>query len=68
MQYILTEQELKSGCELINAWEEEDKRPGDVYIRSRELNEQGYFTIVECTNTKAELYKIIVLQRVHEIV
>ena len=68
MQYILTEQELKSGCELIKAWEEENLSIGSVYIRSRELNEQGYFTIIDCVDTKQETYKIIVMQRVHEII
>ena len=63
MQYILTEQELNRGCELIEAWVEEDIPIGEVYIKSKSLNEQGYFTVVKCHNFGEELYNITVFQK-----
>lgn len=63
MQYILTEQELNRGCELIEAWVEENIPIGEVYIKSENLNEQGYFTVVECNDFENETYNITVFQK-----
>lgn len=64
MQYILTEEEFNQGCELIESWRKSDIPLEDVYNESKELNKQGFFTIVNCTNYDKELYEIIVLQKV----
>lgn len=61
MQYILTEQEFKQGYELLESWREHDISIGEVYDRSKELNKQGWFTIINCTDYDKELYEIIVL-------
>lgn len=63
MQYILTEQELNRGCEIRESWKEENIPIGEVYIKSESLNEQGYFTLVECTDFDNELYEIRVFQK-----
>lgn len=61
MQYILTEQELKQGCELLEAWREHDLSILEVHNKSKELNKQGWFTIINCTDCCKGLYEIIVL-------
>ncbi|MCM1045257.1 MAG: hypothetical protein NC417_07080 [Candidatus Gastranaerophilales bacterium] len=63
MQYILTEHEMKMGCELIDVWETEEMTLDDTYIEQDRLNEQGYFTIIHCTDAEQDLYKISVFQR-----
>ena len=63
MQYILTEQELNRGCELLESWKEENIPIGEVYNKSESLNERGYYTLIECTNFDKELYEIRVFQK-----
>lgn len=63
MQYILTEHEMNRGCELIEAWETEEMNLGQTYDEQSRLNEQGYFTVIHCTNVEKDLYKISVFQR-----
>ena len=63
MQYILTEQELNRGCELIESWKEENIPIGEVYDRSDELNNQGYFTFIECMDFENELYRISIFHK-----
>jgi hypothetical protein len=61
MQYILTEQEMNRGCELIESWTEEHIPIGEVYIRTEELNQQGYFTVV--SDFENDQFRITVFQR-----
>ena len=61
MQYILTEQEFKQGAELLESWREYDIPIGEVYDKSKNLNNQGWFTVIKCTDYEKELYEIIVL-------
>ena len=63
MQYILTEHEMNRGCELIEAWETEEMNLDSIYNEQSNLNEQGYFTVVHCTDVEKDLYKITVFQR-----
>lgn len=63
MQYILTEQELNRGCQLIEMWKEENIPIGEVYIKSESLNRQGYFTVINCTDFKNEFYQITIYQK-----
>ena len=63
MQYILTEHEMNRGCELIEAWETDEMNLDSVYNEQSSLNEQGYFTIIHCTDVEKDLYKISVFQR-----
>lgn len=63
MQYILTEQEMNCGCELIEVWETEEMNNDNTYIEQSNLNEQGYFTVIHCTDVEKDLYKISVFQR-----
>ena len=44
MQYILTEQEFNQGYELLESWREYDIPIGEVYDKSKKLNNQGWFT------------------------
>lgn len=63
MQYILTEHEMNRGCELIEAWETDEMNLDSVYNEQSSLNEQGYFTIIHCTDVEKDLYKISIFQR-----
>lgn len=66
MQYILTEHEMHEmnrGCELIEAWETDEMGLDSTYIAQDSLNEQGYFTVIHCTDVEKDLYKISVFQR-----
>lgn len=63
MQYILSEHEINQGCELIEAWETEEMNLDSTYMRQNNLNEQGYFTVIHCTNIEKDLYKISVFQK-----
>lgn len=63
MQYILTEQELNRGCELIEAWETDAMSLDAAYLEQENLNAQGYFTVINCTDLKDELYKITVFHK-----
>ena len=63
MQYILTEQEFKQGAELLESWREHDIPLEEVYDRSQNLNNQGWFTVLKCTDYEKELYEIIVLAK-----
>lgn len=60
MQYILTEQELNRGCELILSWTEKDIPLEEVYDKSGNLNEQGWFTVINCTDFDKNLFEIMV--------
>ena len=61
MQYILTEQEFNQGYELLESWREHDILIEEVYDKSKNLNNQGWFTVLKCTDYEKELYEIIVL-------
>lgn len=61
MQYILTEQEFNQGYELLESWREHDIPIEEVYDKSKNLNNQGWFTVLKCTDYEKELYEIIVL-------
>lgn len=63
MQYILTEEEFNRGYELIESWVEHDIPFGEVYDRSKELNKQGWFTVINCTDYEKELYEIKVFNK-----
>lgn len=63
MQYILTEYEMNRGCELIEAWQTDEMNLDDTYIEQNNLNEQGYFTVIHCTDVEKDLYKISVFHR-----
>lgn len=63
MQYILSEHEMNRGCELVEAWETEEMNLDSIYIEQSNLNEQGYFTVIHCTNIEKDLYKMSVFQR-----
>lgn len=70
MQYILSEEEMdylkngnRYGCELINVWETDDMTLDCAYEEQETLNKQGYFTMINCTDAKKELYRIQVFQR-----
>lgn len=63
MQYILTEHEMNRGCELIEAWKTDEMNLDEAYIEQSSLNEQGYFTVIHCTDVEKDLYKISVFQR-----
>lgn len=64
MQYILTEEEFNQGCELIESWRKSDIPLEEAYGESKELNKQGFFTIINCINCDKGLCEIIVLQKV----
>lgn len=60
MQYILTEEELKQGCEIIESWS--TKIPiSQLYDRQKELHKEGYFTCV--TYTTNELVELKVYKK-----
>ena len=61
MQYILTEQEFNQGYELLESWREHDIPIEEVCDKSKNLNNQGWFTVIKCTDYEKELYEIIVL-------
>jgi len=63
MQYILSEHEMNCGCELVEEWETEEMNLDSAYVEQSNLNEQGYFTVIKCTNVEKDLYKISVFQR-----
>lgn len=63
MQYILTEHEMNRGYELIEAWETDEMNLDSAYNEQSSLNEQGYFTVIHCTDVEKDLYKISVFQR-----
>lgn len=63
MQYILTEHEMNRGFGLIEAWETEEMNLDSAFIEQNNLNEQGYFTVMHCTDVEKDLYKISVFQR-----
>lgn len=63
MQYILNENEMNRGCELLKSWETEEMNLDSVYIEQSNLNNQGFFTVIHCTNVEKDLYKISVFQR-----
>ena len=65
MQYILTEQEFNQGYELLESWREYDIPIGEVYDKSKKLNNQGWFTVIKCTDVEKELYEITVLGKVN---
>ncbi len=54
---------MNRGCELIEAWETGEMRLDLVHIEQDKLNEQGYFTVIHCTDEEKDLYKITVFQR-----
>ena len=62
-KYILTEHELNRGCELIEAWQTEDMTLDCAYIEQTNLNEQGYFTVINCTDVEKDWYRITVFRR-----
>lgn len=55
MQYILTEQEFKQGAELLESWREHDIPLEEVYDKSQNLNNQGWFTVLKRTDYEKEL-------------
>lgn len=63
MQYILTEEELNKGCPLIKMWTTEDMSIDVAYEEQERLNQQGFFTIIDCSNIEKEWYRITVFQR-----
>lgn len=63
MQYILSEEEYKKGCELIKSFETEVMELDKVYEAQNNLNVQGFFTVICCTDTERDLYKIKVFKR-----
>lgn len=64
MQHILTDKELFRGSRLVESWKEENLNINDAYDRSDYLNEQGWFTVVECTDFDKELFEISVFEKV----
>ena len=63
MQYILTERELNMGCPLLEAWETEEMTLDCAYMEEEELNQQGFFTVINCVDAEKDWYKIKVFQR-----
>lgn len=63
MQYILTEEEFNRGYELLESWVEHDIPFEEVYDKSKELNKQGWFTVINCTDYEKELYEIKVFSK-----
>ena len=63
MQYILTEEELNRGCELIEMRVTADMTLDCAYIEQENLNNQGYFTVINCSDLEKEWYRITVFQR-----
>lgn len=63
MQYILTEHEMNLGCELVEEYETEEMTLDSIYIEQNNLHNQGYFTVVHCTDIEKDLYKIFVFQK-----
>lgn len=62
MQYILTEQEMNRGCELIEMWTEENVPFGELDVITDGLHEQGYFTVVEYVEHN-DRFRITVFQK-----
>lgn len=58
MQYILTEEEFKQRYELLESWTECNIPLEEVYEKSKLLNKQGWFTVINCTNHDKSLYEI----------
>ena len=50
MQYILSEEEYNAGCELVEAFREENLELGEVLDKSENLNKQGFF-YCKCSTT-----------------
>lgn len=65
MQYILTEQELNRGCQLIEAWVTEDMTLDCAYMEQENLNNQGFFTVINCSDSEKEWYRITVFHRIN---
>ncbi len=63
MQFILSEHEMKRGCELLDAWTTEPTTLDSVYTEQVSLNEQGYFTVIHCVDVDNDLYIIKVFER-----
>lgn len=60
MQYILSEQEMRRGCELVEAsvTEKEPMSLECACMEQESLNSQGYFTILHCVDTDEDWYVI----------
>ena len=54
---------MNRGFELIEAWETEEMSLDQTYNEQSRLNEQGYFTVIHCTDVEQHLYKMCVFQR-----
>lgn len=63
MQYILTEREMNLGCELVESFESEEMNLDLLYFEQESLNQQGYFTVIHCTDVEKDLYKISTYKR-----
>lgn len=63
MQYILTEREMNLGCELVESFESEEMNLDLLYFEQESLNQQGYFTVIHCTDVEKDLYKISAYKR-----
>lgn len=66
MQHILANKELFKGSRLIESWKEKAIGINETYDRSDYLNEQGWFTVVECTDFKKEFFEISVFEKVYQ--
>lgn len=60
MQYILSEHEMKRGCELVevSVTAREPMSLECACIEQESLNSQGYFTILHCADIDKDLYVI----------
>lgn len=56
MQYILSEEEMNRGHNLICSWITEKYSIADVYEEARKLQEQGYYTCI--VNNEDETFSI----------
>ena len=63
MQYILTEQEMNRGCEILESFETEEMTIDDACEEMKNLITQGYFTFLQCTDEEKDLCKIKVFRK-----
>ena len=63
IENIPSTQTTNKGCRLIESWVTDDMSLDDVYEEQERLNQQGFFTVIQDSETITELYRIQVYQK-----
>ena len=64
MQYILSEEEMKQGCQLIESWRVKVSTE-QIDDKLSTLHSQGFFTVINDDIEENGLYEIIVYQKIN---